>query len=124
MRDLCVDGPDERSPAGKGALKMNHPVAVDGAITRQQSAWSPTARRVLRQLFEVDPAAIDESRTLADFEGCELRDIAGPLTPMAWRIRLKDRIFSCFGVNFDIDEPLSTLVARIELAERGVRYAY
>jgi hypothetical protein len=34
---------------------------------------------------------------------------------------VKDRVFSCFGVNFDIDEPLSTLVARIELAERGVR---
>jgi len=102
---------------------MKHQVAVNGPITRQQSAWSTTARRVLRQLFEVDPAAIDESRTLADFEGCELRGIAGPLTPIAWRILLKDRIFSCFGVNFDIDEPLSTLVARIELAERGVRYA-
>jgi hypothetical protein len=102
---------------------MNHQVATNGHTARQQSAWTGTARRVLQQLFEVDPAAIDESKTLADFEGCDLRDIAGPLTPMGWRIRLKDRIFACFGVNFDIDEPLSTLVARIELAEHGVRYA-
>jgi hypothetical protein len=38
------------------------------------------------------------------------------------RIAEPDGVFSYFGVNCDLDEPLSTLVARIELAERGVRY--
>jgi len=80
-----------------------------------------TARRVLQQLFEIDPVAIDESGSLADYEGCNLPDVAEPLSPMGWRIRVKDRIFSCFGVNCEIDEPLSTLLARIELAESGVR---
>jgi hypothetical protein len=108
------------SAAGKGSVPMNHQVAATGQA-RQEPARSGTARRVLQQLLEVDAADIDESLTLADYEGCNLRDIAEPLTRMRWRIQLKDRVFSCFGVNFDIDEPISTLVARIELAEHGVR---
>jgi hypothetical protein len=87
---------------------------------RRNTGSTGTARRVLQQLFEADVAHIDESRALADFEGCKLADTAGPLTPMGWRIRVKDRVFSCFGVTCEIDEPLSALVARIELAERGV----
>ena len=88
--------------------------------TRKDEAWSGTARRVLQQLFAIDREAIHESDTLADFEGCNLPDVNGPLTPMAWRIHVKDRVFSCFGVDCEIDEPLSCLVARIELAEHGV----
>jgi hypothetical protein len=99
---------------------QRHHAAATGQAARQETALC-TARRVLQQLFDLDLATIDESSTLADFEGCNLPDTAEPLTPMEWRIRVKDRVFSCFGVNFDIDEPLSTLVARIELAERGVR---
>lgn len=100
---------------------MHLSVATSGQAPRNGEARSGTARRVLQKLFEVDPVRIDESSTLADYEGCDLCDVPGPLTPMAWRIRVKDRVFSCFGVNCEIDEPLSTLLARIELAERGVR---
>jgi len=87
---------------------------------RRKTASTGTARRLLQHLFEAEPATIDESRTLADFEGCQLADTTGPLTPMAWRICVKDRVYTCFGVSCDLDEPLSVLVARIELAERGV----
>jgi len=100
---------------------MHHHLATTGQAARQDTSWSRTARRILQQLLEVDPAAIDESHTLSDFEGCNLPDTAEKLTPMGWRIRVQDRIFSCFGVTCDVDEPISTLVARIELAERGVR---
>jgi hypothetical protein len=87
---------------------------------RSNPGTAGTARRILQQLFETHPSTVDESRTLADFEGCKLAGTAEPLTPMGWRIRVKDRVYSCFGVSCDVDEPLSALVARIELAERGV----
>jgi len=99
---------------------MRHKAAATGQAAKRAKARSRTARRVLQQLFEVDPATIDESRTLADFEGCNLPNTAEALTPIAWRTRVKDRVFMCFGVDCDLDEPLSTLAARIELAERGV----
>ena len=99
---------------------MGHKAAARGQAAKQDNARSRTARRVLQQLFEVDPTTIDESRTLADFEGCNLPNTVQPLTPIAWRTRVKDRVFMCFGVDCDLDEPLSTLTARIELAERGV----
>lgn len=99
---------------------MRHKAAATGQAAKQDKARSRTARRVLQQLFEVDPASIDESRTLADFEGCSLPNTAGTLTPTAWRTRVKDRVFMCFGVDCDLDEPISALAARIELAERGV----
>jgi hypothetical protein len=102
---------------------MRQHAAITAQATRQDRDCSNTARRILQQLFEIAPAAFDESDTLSDFEGCNLPDTAQPLTPMAWRIRVKDRVFSCFGVHCELDEPLSTLVARIELAERGVRCA-
>ena len=100
---------------------MHHQAGVYARAPREDESRPATARLVLRQLFDVDLAEIDESGTLADFEGCNLPYAAGPLTRMAWRIRVKDRVFSCFGVSCDIEEPLSTLIARIELAERGVR---
>lgn len=100
---------------------MRQQVTTSGKAKLNDEARRGTARRVLQQLFEIDPAAIDETSSLSDYEGCDLRDVAGPLSRMGWRIRVKDRIFSCFGVDCDIDEPLSTLLARIELAEGGVR---
>jgi hypothetical protein len=99
---------------------MNHP-AVAAQVAQTDAGRSGIARRVLQQLFEFDPEAIDESDTLADFEDRNLPGVAEPLTRMGWRIRVKDRIFSRFGVNCELDEPISSLVARIELAERGVR---
>ena len=99
---------------------MHHQAVARRKASRENEARPDTARRVLRQLFDLDLAQIDESGTLADFEGCSLPDVAGPLTRMGWRIRVQDRVFSCFGVTCDIDEPISTLIARIELAERGV----
>jgi hypothetical protein len=99
---------------------MHQQAGVCGQAPRQEEARRGTARRVLRQLFGIDPAEIDESGTLADFEGCKLPDTAMPLTGMGWRIRVKDRVFACFGVTCDVDEPLSTLITRIELAEHGV----
>jgi hypothetical protein len=104
----------------KGSFQMRQQIAVSGKAKLKEEARRGTARRVLQQLFEIDLAAIDESGSLADYEGCDLRDIAEPLTRMGWRIRVKDRVFSCFGVDCEIDEPLSTLLARIELAECGV----
>ena len=95
-------------------------VATSGQAPLNDEARLSTARRVLQELFDVDLATIDESGTLADYEGCDLPDVTEPLTRMAWRIRVKDRIFACFGVHCEIDEPLSTLLARIELAECGV----
>jgi hypothetical protein len=98
---------------------MRQPAAAGRKAAKRKPARPGTARRVLQQLFGIDPATIDESRALADFEGCNLP--GGPaLTPREWRIRVKDCVFACYGVDCDIDEPLSTLVARIELAEHGV----
>ena len=99
---------------------MQQQAATTRKAAKQQRARVGTARRVLQQLFGVEPATIDESCALADFEGCNPPG-APVLTPMAWRIWVKDRVFACYGVDCQIDEPLSTLVARIELAERGVR---
>ena len=100
---------------------MHPQVSRPGQAARNEEPWPATARRVLGQLFDGEPGAIGESTTLSDFEGCTLRDAPGSLSAMTWRIRVKDLVFSCFGVDCDIDEPLSSLVARIELAERGVR---
>jgi hypothetical protein len=100
---------------------MHHQTAICGHVAQADANRSSIARRVLRQLFEVDPEAIDESGSLADFESCSLPGVDEPLTRMGWRIRVKDHIFSRFGVNCELDEPISTLVARIELAEGGVR---
>ena len=105
----------------KGSFQMRQQIVASGKPKLKEEARRGTARRVLQQLFEIDLGAIDESGSLADYEGCDLRDVAEPLTRMGWRIRVKDRVFSCFGVDCEIDEPLSTLLARIELAERGVR---
>jgi hypothetical protein len=105
----------------KGSFQMGQQVTTSGKAKLKDEARHGTARRVLQQLFEIDQAAIDESGSLADYEGCDLRDVAEPLSRMAWRILVKDRVFSCFGVDCEIDEPLSTLLARIELAECGVR---
>jgi hypothetical protein len=105
----------------KGDIQMHHPIAITGQAERVHAGRSGTAHRVLQQLFEVELPAIDESDSLADFENCKLPGITEPLTRMGWRIRVKDRIFSRFGVNCELDEPISTLVARIELAEQGVR---
>ncbi len=102
---------------------MSRPAASPVKARRSRTPWSATARRILQQILNVEPAAIDESKSLSDFEGCALPDVAEPLSRMAWRIRVQDRVFSRFGVSCDLDEPLSTLVARIELAERGVCYA-
>jgi hypothetical protein len=119
----CVDGLDELpgSPADTGVVHMHYHAPVNGQAAEQTKAPSDTARRLLQQLFDLDPAVIDESGALADFEGCNLPNVVKPLTPGAWRILVKDRVYSCFGVNCDVDEPLSSLVARIELAEHGVR---
>jgi hypothetical protein len=100
---------------------MHHPVAICAQVNRAHADRSNIARRVFHQLFGVDLPTVDESNTLADFEACDLPGVTEPLTRMGWRIQVKDRIFSRFGVNFELDEPISTLVARIELAERGVR---
>jgi hypothetical protein len=100
---------------------MRPQLATSGKAKLKAEARPGTARRVLRQLFEIDLPAIDESGSLADYEGCDLPDVTEPLSRMGWRIRVKDRVFSCFGVDCEIDEPLSTLLARIELAESGVR---
>jgi hypothetical protein len=100
---------------------MHQQVVASNWALREDEAHPGTARRVLQQLFEINPASIDEAWTLADFEGCNLPGMTGPLTPMGWRIRVRDHVFTCFGVSCDIDEPLSDLVSRIEMAERGVR---
>jgi len=100
---------------------MHYLAVTRSKAPRENEVRLDTARRVLRQILDLDLAQIDESGTLADFEGCSLPDVAGPLTRMGWRIRVQDRVFACFGVTCDIDEPLSTLIARIELAEHGVR---
>jgi hypothetical protein len=105
----------------EGAVQMNHPVAISGHVAQADAKRSSIARRVLQQLFGVNLEAIDESGSLADFESCRLPGVDQPLTRMGWRIRVKDHIFSRFGVNCELDEPISTLVARIALAERGVR---
>jgi len=99
---------------------MHQQVVVSGRAAPEGEAQPSTVRRVLQQLFEIDATAIDESWTLADFEGCHLPDATEPLTRMGWRIRVQERVFACFGVTCDIDEPLSDLAARIDLAERGV----
>lgn len=100
---------------------MHHSVAITRHNTQADADRCGIARRVLQQLFEVDLDAIDESGTLADFESCNLPGVTEPLTRMGWRIRVKDRIFSRFGVHCEIDEPISTLIARVKLAESGVR---
>ena len=99
---------------------MHQQVVTSSRAAREDEAHD-TTRRVLHQLFDIDPLAIDDSWTLADFEGCNLPKVTEPLTRMGWRIRVQDRVFACFGVTCDIDEPLADLVARIEMAERGVR---
>ena len=97
-----------------------HQPAASAKAAKQESARPGTAHRVLQQILGIDLAGINESCALADFEGCNLPD--GPaLTAMEWRIRVKERVYACYGVDCHIDEPLSTLAARIELAERGVR---
>lgn len=100
---------------------MHQQVVVPGRGPREDEARAGTVRKVLQQLFDIDAVTVDESWALADFEGCNLPDVTEKLTRMGWRIRVQDRVFACFGVTCDIDEPLSDLVARIELAERGVR---
>jgi hypothetical protein len=100
---------------------MQHQVLVPAQASRNDALRSGIARRVLQQLFELDVAAVDDSDTLADFENCSLPGVVEPLTRMGWRIRVKDHIYSRFGVNCEIDEPISNLVARIHLAESGVR---
>jgi hypothetical protein len=100
---------------------MHQQVVASNRAMREDEAPLATARRVLQQLFDVNPATIDESWTLADFEGCNLLGVSEPLTAMGWRIRAREQVFTCFGVSCDIDEPLSDLVTRIEMAERGVR---
>jgi hypothetical protein len=107
----------------KTARQTEHPHmhqrAASGKAVKKESPRHATARRVLQHLLGIELAAIDEACALADFEGCNLPD--GPaLTPMEWRIRVKERVFACYGVDCHIDEPLSTLAARIELTERGV----
>ncbi|HEY4038986.1 MAG TPA: hypothetical protein VGM15_09205 [Burkholderiaceae bacterium] len=99
---------------------MHQQVVASSRAAREDESRD-TARRVLQQLFDIDPAAINESWTLADFEGCNLPEVTEPLTSTGWRIRVRDRVFTCFGVTCDIDEPLSDLAARIDRAERGVR---
>jgi len=98
---------------------MRQPAAARRAA-KQMAARSGTARRILNQLFGFEPPAIDDSCALADFEGCSLPDAPGVLSPMEWRILVKDRVYACYGVDCDVDEPLSTLVARVDLAEHGV----
>jgi hypothetical protein len=100
---------------------MHQQAVATGCASREGQAQPCTVGRVLQQLFQIDRAAIDETWTLADFEGCKLPGVSEPLTAMGWRIRVRERVFTCFGVSCDIDEPLSDLVARIELAEHGVR---
>jgi hypothetical protein len=100
---------------------MHQQVVASSWSPREEQAQGCTTRRVLQQLFDINPSAIDESWTLSDFEGCKLPQVAEALTPMGWRIRVRDLVFAFFGVTCEIDEPLSDLVARIEMAERGVR---
>jgi hypothetical protein len=100
---------------------MHQQVVASAWLPREDEAHPATVRRVLQQLFHIDAAAIDDAWTLGDFEGCNLPNVTEKLTRMGWRIRVRDRVFACFGVSCDIDEPLSDLAARIELAERGVR---
>ena len=100
-------------------------LAVDLAVARR---WGRLSQQIGNRGLELAIAATAlehglavATRNVADFEGCSLPNISEPLTPMGWRIRVRDRVFAYFGVTCDVDEPLSTLIARIELAERGVR---
>jgi len=120
LLDRRVKHPSTNHEGNKGVFHMRHPVAATRKAAQHGTSRSGTARRILQQVLGIDRAAIDESGTLADFEGCTLPNVAQPLTALGWRTRVKDRVFSCFGVDCDVDEPLSALVARIELAEHGV----
>ncbi len=99
---------------------MRHQVARGRKAAQQDTTASGTIRRILKHLFDIEPATIDGSATLGDFESYPLANTAGALTPTGWRTRVRDRVYFWFGVDCDIDEPLSVLAARIELAERGV----
>lgn len=100
---------------------LSHPEAP--AVAARVEQFRAAARRVLRDLFnlDADSVAISDETTLLDFaqdEDCERADSE---FAMIWGNCLKGQIFERYGINCEPDEPLVNLLARLETAEHGVR---
>jgi hypothetical protein len=99
------------------------PHAAVPAVAGRVEQFRAAARRVLRDLFNLDAdrCAISDETTLLDFAGEEDSGTPDIEYSMIWGNCLKNQIFERYGINCEPDEPLVNLLARLETAEHGVR---
>jgi len=96
----------------------------ESATTERIDAHRATARRVLRELFEIDAdtLGLSDATTLSDLSEHVPAGAAVVMTARAWAICVKERVFANFGIDCEVDEPLVELLVRLESAEHGIRF--
>jgi hypothetical protein len=96
-----------------------HP--IDAPASERVDAFRGSAQRVLKELFNLDVTGIviSDNTTLLDFvedageDACFYR---------VWAECIKQQVFARFGIECEAHEPLVDVLARLETAERGIRY--
>lgn len=90
---------------------------VAGAQRERVDAFRAGARRVLKDLFNLDAdrVVLSDETTLLDLA----EDAAG----VAGATRIKQLVYANYGITCEADEPLVDVLARLATAERGVRYS-
>jgi len=93
------------------------------ASTELIDAFRGTARRVLKDLFDLDDQSVPltDVTTLSDLSGRALVGTVGTLSSRAWAIQVKEQVYARYGISCEIDEPLVDLLVRLESADHGVR---
>jgi len=96
---------------------------AEGSSTERVDAHRLTARRVLRELFDLDEQGVGltDATTLSDFARFALNGAATNASARAWAICVKEKVYAQYGIDCEIDEPLVDLLVRLETAEHGVR---
>jgi len=99
---------------------------IEGASTQRMDAHRATARRVLKELFDLEADAVDltDATTLSDFAQNSATSAAASGSLRAWAIRVKEQVYAYFGIDCEVDEPLVDVLVRLEAAEHGVRFAH
>ena len=95
----------------------------EGSSTERVDVHRTTARRVLRELFDLDErkVGLTDATTLSDFAGLVLNGAATSSSARAWAIGVKEQVYAHYGIDCEVDEPFVDLLVRLESAEHGVR---
>ncbi|SPE34558.1 hypothetical protein SBBP1_730052 [Burkholderiales bacterium] len=96
---------------------------TQSASTELVDAFRGTAKRVLKDLFDLEPEsiALSDVTTLSDLSGHAIVGMTGALSPRAWAIGVKEQVYARYGISCEVDEPLIDLLVRLETADHGVR---